>query len=114
MTDAGTYLLDGCHNYLAYLMGEPLIPGGFYKKVFLKIWQNLLENTCARVSFLINLQVSGLQLYWKKTLAQVLCYEFKKKFEEHLFYKTLPVAASGDNNWPQKQYGSILYEIETK
>ena len=28
MADAGTYLLDGCHNYLAYLMGEPLIPGG--------------------------------------------------------------------------------------
>ena len=33
------------------------------KKVFLKILQNLQEKTCARVSFLINLQALGLQLY---------------------------------------------------
>ena len=33
------------------------------KKVFLEISQNARENTCARVSFLIKLQASGLQLY---------------------------------------------------
>ena len=33
------------------------------KKVFLEISQNSQENTCARVSFLIELQASGLQLY---------------------------------------------------
>ena len=33
------------------------------KKVFLEISQNSQENTCARVSFLIKLQASGLQLY---------------------------------------------------
>ena len=33
------------------------------KKVFLEISQNSQENTCARVTFLIKLQVSGLQLY---------------------------------------------------
>ena len=33
------------------------------KKVFLKISQNSQENNCARVSFLIKLQASGLQLY---------------------------------------------------
>ena len=33
------------------------------KKVFLEILQNSQENACARVSFLIKLQVSGLQLY---------------------------------------------------
>ena len=33
------------------------------KKVFLKIPQNSQKNTCTRVSFLINLQASGLQLY---------------------------------------------------
>ena len=33
------------------------------KKVFLEISQNSQENTCARVSFLIRLQVWGLQLY---------------------------------------------------
>ena len=33
------------------------------KKVSLEISQNSQENTCARVSFLMKLQVSGLQLY---------------------------------------------------
>ena len=33
------------------------------KKVFLEILQNSQENTCARVSFLLKLQASGLQLY---------------------------------------------------
>ena len=33
------------------------------KKVFLEILENSEENTCARVSFLIQLQASGLQLY---------------------------------------------------
>ena len=32
------------------------------KKVFLEILQNSQENTCARVSFLIKLQASGLLL----------------------------------------------------
>ena len=38
-------------------------PEVFCKKVFLEISQNSQENTRARVSFLINLQDSGLQLY---------------------------------------------------
>ena len=38
-------------------------PQVFCKKVFLEISQNSQENTCARVSFLIKLQASGLQLY---------------------------------------------------
>ena len=42
------------------------------KEVFLKISINSQENTCARVSFLIKLQASDLQLYQKKTLA--LCF----------------------------------------
>ena len=33
------------------------------KKVFLEISENSQENTCARVSILIKLQASGLQLY---------------------------------------------------
>ena len=33
------------------------------KKVFLKISQNSQKNTCARVSLLIKVQASGLQLY---------------------------------------------------
>ena len=38
----------------------------FVKKVFLKIPQNLQEKTCARVTLLIKLQASGLQLYHKR------------------------------------------------
>ena len=37
------------------------------------MWQ---ENTCAGVSFLVNLQAEGLQLYLNETPAQVLSYEF--------------------------------------
>ena len=33
------------------------------KQMFLKISQNIQENACARVSFLIKFQASGLQLY---------------------------------------------------
>ena len=36
------------------------------KQVFLKILQNLQENTCARISFLIRLQTWVLQLYEKE------------------------------------------------
>ena len=38
------------------------------KKVFLKMSQNSQKHICARVSFLIKLQTSCLQLYWKKRL----------------------------------------------
>ena len=30
-----------------------------FKKVFLEIWQNTQDNICARVSFLMNLQVKA-------------------------------------------------------
>ena len=33
------------------------------KKMFLEISKNSLENACARISFLVKLQVGGLQLY---------------------------------------------------
>ena len=36
------------------------------KKVFLEISQNLQENICSRVSFLIKLEDYGLQLYSKR------------------------------------------------
>ena len=40
--------------------------GALWKKMFLDISQNSLENTSVRVSFLIRLQAWGLQLYWKR------------------------------------------------
>ena len=46
------------------------------KKVFLEISQHSQESTCARVSFLIKLQASGLQLIKKEALAMVFSCEF--------------------------------------
>ena len=42
---------------------EAVIQRCSVKNVFLENLQNSQENTCARVSFLIKLQASGLQLY---------------------------------------------------
>ena len=58
--------------------------------LFLKISQNSQENTCARVSFLAKLQLLGLQLIKKETLAQVFSSEFweiskNTFFKEHLW-----------------------------
>ena len=46
------------------------------KKLFLKISQNLQENTYAKVSFLIKLQAWACNFIKKETLAQVFSYEF--------------------------------------
>ena len=58
------------------------------KKVFLEILQNSRENTCARASFLIKLQASGL------TLAQVFSCEFCEISKSIFFYRTPPAVAS--------------------
>ena len=44
-------------------MAETAIGGVLLEKVFLQISQNSQENTCVRVSILIKLRASGLQLY---------------------------------------------------
>ena len=48
------------------LYTESVVPSCSVEKVFLEISQNSLKNTGARVSFLIKLQVLGLQLYKKR------------------------------------------------
>ena len=54
-------------------MSEAATGGVLQEKVFLEILQNSQENVFTRVSFLIKLQASDLQLYLKKeTLAQVV------------------------------------------
>ena len=64
------------------------------KKVFLEIWQDSQENTCARVSFLIKLEGSGLPLFEKETLAHVLSCEFYKISKNTFLYRTPLLAAS--------------------
>ena len=56
--------------------------------------QKVHENTCAGVSFLIKLEARDLQLYLKRTLAQVLSCEFCKIFKNTYFVKQLQKAAS--------------------
>ena len=60
------------------------------KKVFLEISQNSLENTCARVSFLIKLQAC----IKKETLPQVFSSEFCESSKNTFSCRTPPVAAS--------------------
>ena len=68
-------------------------PVVFCKKVFLEMSQNSQEKTCARVSFLIRLQASGL-FTKNKSLAQVFSCEFCDIPKNNFFYRTLPVASS--------------------
>ena len=54
-------------------------PGDILQEIMLQeISENSQENTCTRVSFSIKLQSRGLQLYQKKTLAQVFSCEFSE------------------------------------
>ena len=64
------------------------------KKMFLEILQNLQENTCARVSFLIKLQVSVFNGIKKETLTQVFSCEFCEISKSTFSYRIPPVAAS--------------------
>ena len=62
------------------------MPGGvLQKKVFLEIYQNLQENTFARVFFLLKLQAS---------LTPVFSCEFCEISKNTFSYRTPPVAAS--------------------
>ena len=51
------------------------------KKVFLEFSQNSQENTCARVPFLIKLQVSSCNFIKKETPGQVFSCEFCEIFK---------------------------------
>ena len=64
------------------------------KKLFIEILQNSQENTCARVSFLINFQAEACNFKKKQTLAQVFFCEFCKIYKNTFCYRTPPVATS--------------------
>ena len=59
----------------------------FCQKGVLKNFAKFAENTCPRVSFLIKLQVWGLQLYFikKETLTQMFSCQFCKIFKNTFF-----------------------------
>ena len=62
--------------YLGKKLSEAVARRCFVKMVFLEISQNLQENNCARVSFLIKLHPEACNFIKKETLAQVFSCEF--------------------------------------
>ena len=64
------------------------------KKMLWENFQNSQETNCARVSFLIKLQVEDCNLIKKEALAPVFSCEFFETSKNNFCYRTLPVAAS--------------------
>ena len=64
------------------------------KDVSLAISQNLLENTCIKVSFLIKLQASACNFIEKETLTQVFSCECCEIFKNTVFTEHLRATAS--------------------
>ena len=62
---------------------------------FLETSQNLQENTCARVSFLISCRLEPCNFIKKGTLAQVFSCELCEISKNTSFDRTALVAASG-------------------
>ena len=73
-------------SYLVFINRTPATGVDLWEKVFLKISHYSQENTCARVSFLMKLQVSVCNFINKKTLEQVFYLWTLWNFWEHLFY----------------------------
>ena len=69
-------------------------PEVFCKKVFLKMSQNSLESTCARVSFLIKLQSWACNFIKKETLAQAFSCKFCEISMNALYTEHLRATAS--------------------
>ena len=83
------------------------------KKLFLKISQSSQENTCARVSFLINLQAEACNFIKKEILAQVLSCEFCKISKNTFFTEHLRTTASNFIYDPKNQSVKFLWLDET-
>ena len=79
-----------------YLGTEAATIGVPWKKVFLEILQNSPENNCARVSFLIKLQVLVCNFIKKESLAQVFSFEFCEISKNNFFTEHLRTTASVD------------------
>ena len=58
--------------------------------LYLEISQNSQESTCAKVSFLIKLQASGLQRYWKRDFYKGIFLWILRNLQKHLPYRISP------------------------
>ena len=83
------------------------------KNVFSEISQNLQENTCARVSFLINMQASGLSpatLSKKRLWHRCFSCEFCEIFKNTFSYRTPLVAASVGKDLVYKMMTILIFK----
>ena len=81
------------------------------KKVFLKISQNSQENTCGKVSVIINLQAQTCNFIKKETLAQVFSCEFYEICNNTFLIQHLRATASGvmpNNRFPLINFVFII------
>ena len=58
--------------------------------LYLEISQNSQGSTCVKVSFLIKLQASGLQLYWKRDFYKGIFLWILRNLQKHLFCRISP------------------------
>ena len=89
-----------------YLVSEAVVRSCSVKKVFLEISQNSQENTCARVSFLIKLPASCLQLYLKRDSGAGFFLWIFRNFLEHLLLQN----TSGGCFWLMRRFTKIVNE----
>ena len=71
-------------NFQSQKDAEAAISGVLYRSMFLKILQTSLENTCARVSFLIKLQASRL---WHRCFPVKFAEIFRTPFLQNISVK---------------------------
>ena len=79
-------------NWRLFLCTEAVVRWCSVKKVFLEIYQNSQESTCASDSFLIKLQACN--FIKKESLVQAFSCEFGEISKKTFFYRTPLVAAS--------------------
>ena len=94
----GIFIFWGLYILGIYSGGETATRDVLEKKLFLQILQNLQENICARVSFLIKLQARGQRpatLLKNENLTQVFSCQFCKFCRNTFFMEHLWVTASG-------------------
>ena len=93
------------------LFSEAAIGGVLQKKKFLKILQNLLENTYTRVSLSIKLKASVCNFIKKEILAQVFSCEYREIFTNTFFTKDFPYLKEAQAVFLESKNLSFFYSI---
>ena len=90
IVDSSTQMKSLCKIKINYWSSHRRRP---VKKVFLEIFLNSKENTCARVSFLVKLQAKVCNFIKKETLTQMFSCEFCESSKNTFFTECLRTTA---------------------